>query len=77
MSSVSAMKKAALQAIDAAADDLNMLSQQIWGKPELSMEEHEAHAQLTDFLEKRGFPVERHHVLQTGWRAVLGEENHR
>ena len=62
------LKKIACDAIDAAAGDLGDLSQEIWKHPELNFEEHRAHQTLTDFFEKRGFPVEREHVLKTGFR---------
>ena len=63
------MKEAACKAIDEAADELNSISQAIWGKPELKMEEHNAHDVLTSFLERWRFCVEKRHILPTAWRA--------
>ena len=73
MCDITALKRAAVEAIDLSSEALNSLSQGIWSKPEVNFEEHTAHALLTDFLEERGFTVERHHVLSTGWRAELGD----
>ena len=60
--------KVAKAKIDAAASELNALSQDIWSHPELNFNEHHAHEVLTDFLEKEGFNVERHFVLETAFR---------
>lgn len=62
------MAEAAKAKIDASAEDLNALSQEIWSHPELYFNEHHAHQVLTDFLEKEGFKVERKFVLDTAFR---------
>ncbi|XP_071796518.1 xaa-Arg dipeptidase-like isoform X2 [Asterias amurensis] len=66
------MEEAAKAKIDASAEDLNALSQDIWSHPELNFNEHHAHEVLTDFLEKEGFKVERKFVLETAFRATFG-----
>lgn len=63
---------AACDEIDAAADVLNELSQDIWKNPELNFKEVHAHGVLTDFLETRGLSVERNYALDTGFRSVTG-----
>lgn len=62
------MEEAAKAKIDASAEDLNAISQDIWTHPELNFNEHHAHEVLTDFLEKEGFKVERKFVLETAFR---------
>lgn len=66
------LHKTACNEIDALADALNDLSQDIWKAPELKMKEVHAHRVLTDFLENRGLSVDRHFVLDTGFRSVVG-----
>ncbi|KAK7107828.1 peptidase M20 domain-containing protein 2-like [Littorina saxatilis] len=68
------LKQTACQEIDRCAGELNELSQQIWAKPELNFEEHDAHKVLTDYLEKKGFKVERHYKLDTAFRATWAGE---
>ena len=70
---VEALKKIACEAIDKAADDLNTLSQDIWNHPELCFEEKYSHDALCNFLEKHGFPVERHYIVDTAFRATVGD----
>ena len=66
-------RAAALAAIEAANGDLRDLSLDIHAHPELAYEEHHAHELLTNFLEQRGFAVERGaHGLPTAFRAVAG-----
>ena len=60
--------KLASGAIDAASLELHQLSDAIWQKPELGFSEVEAHKNITDFLEKKGFPVERKYILDTAFR---------
>jgi len=62
------IRKAATQAIDKLADDLNAISLDIWSHPEENFQETYSHAALTNFLEKHGFPVERNYVVDTGFR---------
>ncbi|XP_071113844.1 peptidase M20 domain-containing protein 2-like [Haliotis cracherodii] len=68
------LKDAACVEIDRYADELNKVSHAIWEKPELNFEEINAHKVLTDFLEKHGFEVERNYKLDTGFRAVFGQD---
>ena len=68
------LREAACEAIDAEASALNELSQEIWKHPELGYEERFAHHYITEFLEKRGFHVERKYKLDTAFRAVYGQE---
>ena len=67
--------KAACDEIVASADALNDLSQDIWKHPELNFKEVHAHRVLTDFLERRGYNVERNFVLETGFRSVVGSSS--
>nr|KAG5696808.1 hypothetical protein BaRGS_012831 [Batillaria attramentaria] len=68
------LKKVACAEVDKMAAELNELSQKIWARPELNFEEHYAHQVLTDFLEARGFNVERRYKLETAFRATWGGE---
>ncbi len=67
------LKKIACEAIDKAAEDLNSLSQDIWSHPELCFEEKYSHDALCNFLEKYGFPVERHYLLDTAFKSTIGD----
>ena len=49
----------AATAIDSNKDNLQALSEEIWRNPELNFKENNSHQLLTDFLEKKGFSVER------------------
>ncbi|CAH1242992.1 PM20D2 [Branchiostoma lanceolatum] len=60
------------KAIGDAKDDLNHLSNEIWKNPELAFQETHAHNVLTDFLENKGFRVERNFIKKTGFRATYG-----
>ena len=44
MADVSSLKKVACDAIDAAADELHKVSEEIWENPELCFKEKHAHA---------------------------------
>ena len=56
--------------IDRNRLELRKLSEEIWKNPELNYEEHTAHKLLTDFLEEKGFTVERGYCgMQTAFRA--------
>ena len=73
MSAVSVLKAAASSSIDGCRDELVELSGQIWSNPELAFEEHKSHKVLTDFLEKKGFTVERSFTgVATAFRATFG-----
>ena len=66
-------KAAASASIDRHQEELKSLSAAIWSKPELAYEEYHAHKILTDFLEKKGFQVERAYTgLKTAFRATFG-----
>lgn len=65
-------KKQAVEAIDSSASALKELSSDIWSHPELEYQETHAHALLTQFLEDRGFQVEREFSLTTAFRATWG-----
>ena len=73
MASSKQLKDVACAAIDSAGDDLNALSQDIWEHPELLFEEHYAHKTLTDFLQNKGFEIEKNYILETAFRASCGK----
>ena len=60
--------------IDEERTALHELSQAIWSNPELNFEEKTSHKILTDFLEKKGFNVERSYKLETAFRATWGHD---
>ena len=67
------LKAVASASIDAHKDGLKDLSASIWNNPELGLEEHGAHKLLTDYLEEKGFTVERGYTgLETAFRATFG-----
>ena len=67
------IKTTASTSIDNSAKELKLLSEEIWRKPELNFKEYKAHQLLTDFLEKKGFKVERSFTgLETAFRATFG-----
>ena len=64
------MSEVAISCIDKAAKELELLSVELWNNPEIALEEHKAHALLTDYLEKKGFSVERRFKgMDTAFRA--------
>ena len=64
------MSEAAVSCIDKAKKELELLSVELWNNPEIALEEHKAHALLTDYLEKKGFTVERRYCeMETAFRA--------
>ena len=66
-------KAVASAAVDSYEEELKALSVTIWNNPELAYEEHQAHKLLTDFLEQKGFKVERAFTgLKTAFRATFG-----
>ncbi len=68
-----ALQELASSAIDSNKDELEKVSNYIWSNPELAWEEHKAHGWLTDFLEGKGFAVERSYTgVQTAFRARIG-----
>ena len=51
-------------------EELRSISNEIWKNPELKFQEHFAHKLLTDFLESKGFSVDRGYCgLETAFRA--------
>ena len=67
-------EQAALDAIDAASPALRELSLDIHAHPEQNYQEQHAHAALTDFLEDRGFDVQRAaYGMDTAFQAERGD----
>ena len=57
-------------AIEKEKESLKELSQEIWSNPELNYEEVFAHKVLTDYLEAKGFTVDREFCdIKTAFRA--------
>ncbi len=66
------LKLGVAETVDRLADELERLSHRIHDTPELAFEEVQAHAWLTDFLEKHGARVERGvGGLPTAFRATI------
>ncbi len=71
---LAAARAAAVRAIDDAADDLVRLSKFIHANPEIAMEEFRSSGACADFLETRGFTVDRGVAgLPTAFAAVKGD----
>ena len=71
------LKETAAGAIEQRREELAKLSGEIWRKPELGFEERTAHKLLTDFLESKGFCVERGYAgMETAFRASIGGGGH-
>ena len=69
------LKAVACKAIDDAAEDLNLVSKELWTHPELALKEHYAHDVLTEFMEKYTFPnIKKHLHLETAFSASYGEQ---
>ena len=69
----SIVKAASSAAVDDCKEELKALSAGIWSNPELAYNEHGAHKLLTDYLEEKGFTVERGYTgLETAFRATFG-----
>ena len=67
------VSEAVCRTIDEHKDELFGLSDGIWKVPELCFKEFKAHQLLTDYLEKKGFAVERSYTgLETAFRATFG-----
>src|SRR5829696_7035325 len=70
---LTAAQEAAVRAIDDAEDDLIALSKFIHDNPEIALEEVRSSAACADFLEKRGFSVDRGVAgLPTAFAASAG-----
>lgn len=66
-------RRIATNTIDELSESLRTVSLDIHAHPETSFEEHHAHALLTDFLETRGFEVNRAaYGMDTAFRAIVG-----
>ncbi|HJP40177.1 MAG TPA: M20 family metallopeptidase [Dehalococcoidia bacterium] len=73
MAPTDAKRALALKTIDRVSAELRELSLSIHETPELNFEEHHAHSRLTDFLESKGFRVERGaYEMSTAFEAVTG-----
>ena len=69
----SSLREVVSTAIDSDKSELEELSSTIHSNPELAWEEHKAHELLTDFLERKGFVVERSYTgIETAFRATFG-----
>ena len=74
--SVAAARAAAVAAVDAAGDELVALAKFIHANPEVALEEVRASAAGADFLEGRGFAVERGVAeLPTAFVADTGDRD--
>jgi metal-dependent amidase/aminoacylase/carboxypeptidase family protein len=67
----SSIIKSIQDAIHNVDAQLRSVSQSIHARPELAWQEHHAHDVLTDFMESKGFHVERHaYGFETAWKAT-------
>ena len=67
------LKTIASTSIDSSCHELKTVSNELWMHPELGYEEYKAHDLLTNFLEKKGFTVERSFTgIKTAFRATFG-----
>src|SRR5262249_39736490 len=70
--SMSGVKDAIARALDRAGDELEQLSRKIHDHPELGYQEVKASGWLADFLNAKGFKVERGVAgVETAFRATL------
>ena len=68
------LKTRAIAEIEKHSLELSEVSEQIWNNPELCFGEYKAHALLTQFLETKGFHVDRSYLgIQTAFRATFGD----
>ncbi|HEU5322003.1 MAG TPA: M20 family metallopeptidase [Methylomirabilota bacterium] len=75
MAAPDGVKTRVVEAADRLADELEALSHRIHDHPELAFHEEQAHAWLTEFLDKRGARVERGvGGLPTAFRATVPGE---
>ncbi|XP_050805255.1 xaa-Arg dipeptidase isoform X3 [Gopherus flavomarginatus] len=71
------LKQRAAECIELSAGRLSALSREIWSRPELAFEEHQAHGALTRFFSCAELPgaawaVQPHYKLDTAFRAEWG-----
>lgn len=70
------LKARAITEIEKHSLELSKVSDQIWSNPELCLAEYKAHALLSEFLENKGFRVDRSYLgIQTAFRASFGDSN--
>ena len=70
------LKARAITEIEKYSLELSNISDQIWSNPELCYAEYKAHALLSEFLENKGFRVDRSYLgVQTAFRASFGDSN--
>ena len=68
------LKTRAITEIEKNSLELSKVSDQIWSNPELDFAEYKAHALLTQFLENKGFCVDRSYLgVKTAFRATFGD----
>ena len=68
------LKARAIREIEKYSSELSTVSDQIWRNPELCFTEYKAHALLSEFLENKGFRVDRSYLgIRTAFRASLGD----
>lgn len=63
---------AAIEREDASLRDISL---NIWDHPELAYNEHKAHQIITDYLQSKGFSVEKGFKLPTAFRAAAESKN--
>lgn len=62
--------KIVTNAVEEEKDSLRSLSENIWSNPELNYKEVFAHKILTDYLEAKGFTVDREYCdIKTAFKA--------
>ncbi|XP_065257235.1 xaa-Arg dipeptidase [Emys orbicularis] len=71
------LKQRAAECIELSAGRLSALSREIWSRPELAYEEHQAHGAMTRFFSCAELPgaawaVQPHYKLDTAFRAEWG-----
>jgi len=70
------LKRVAILEVEKHCQELNKVGEEIWSNPELAYEEYKAHVVLTDFLERKGFNVDRSYLgINTAFRATFGHED--
>ena len=70
---VAQLKQRAISEIEKLSEELNKLGEEIWKNPELGYEEYKAHTLLTDYLERKGFNVDKSYLgIKTAFKATYG-----
>ena len=73
MAMINDLKATTDTTFDGCKQEQYELSNEIWKNPEVQFEEYKAHELLTNFLEKKGFTVERSYTgIKTAFRATFG-----